>query len=181
MSRNRIYLIVAVVLVIGLAGWWVMRSGRENVAVDLVQQLSSAKRQPSPESFSVADITINNERKHSISVQNLAGTRVTWHATIPDNGWLKTSMAIREDGWTVNGDGVLFSVGVSDGQNYDELLSQMLNPFGNASDRRWNDISLDLSPYAGETVDIIFNTRSGPADNRNGDFAVWGEPRVIVR
>jgi hypothetical protein len=101
--------------------------------------------------------------------------------TVPDNGWLRVSLGILEQGWTMPGDGVLFSVGVSDGMAYDEMLSLTLNPFANASDRRWNDISLDLSPYAGETVDVIFNTRSGPQDDRNGDFAAWGEPRVVAQ
>jgi hypothetical protein len=60
-------------------------------------------------------------------------------------------------------------------------MSLMVNPFANASDRKWNDISIDLAQYAGETVDVIFNTRSGTKDDRNGDFAVWGEPRIVVK
>jgi hypothetical protein len=181
MSRSRLYLLIGIVVVVGLAGWWFLRSGQENVALDLVQQLPNAAQRPEPGSFSVADVKINDESRQSIVVQNLAGTRLTWHVTVPDNGWLKASLALREDAWTVTGDGVRFSVGVSDGQNYDELLVLTIDPFNNASDRRWNDVSLDLSPYAGETVDIIFNTRSGPKDDRNGDFAVWGAPRVVVQ
>lgn len=182
MPRNRLYLIVGIAVLVGLAGWWFLRSGDENVAVDLVQQLPGARQQPNAEALSVTDVKLNDQTKRSISVQNVpAGTRITWHATIPDNGWLKASLGIREDGWSVSGDGVEFSIGVSDSQNYDELLRLTINPFTNASDRRWNDISLDLSPYAGETVDIIFNTRSGPKADSNGDFAVWGEPRVVVQ
>jgi hypothetical protein len=181
MPRNRLLLIIAIVVIVGLGGWWYLRSGHENVAVDLVQQFPAATQQPNKEAFSVTDVKINDQTRRSIVMQNLAGTRITWHVTVPDNGWLKTALGVREDGWTMAGDGVLFSVGISDGKVYDELLSLTVNPFNNASDRRWNEVSLDLSPYAGETVDVIFNTRSGPADNRNGDFAVWGEPRLIVR
>ena len=180
MSRNRL-LLVAVVVVAGLGLWWYLRSGGENVAVDLVQQFAAAKQQPDAEAFSVGDSAINNESKRAIAVKSLAGTRIIWHVTVPDNGWLKTSLGILEQGWTMEGDGVLFSVGISDGKNYEELLSLTINPFTNRSDRRWNEISLDVSQYAGETVDVIFNTRSGTKDNRNGDFAVWGEPRIIVR
>lgn len=181
MPRNRLLLIVAVVLVVGLAGWWYFRSGRENVAIDLVQQFPSAKQQPNGEAFSVGDVRINNESKRSINARNLSGTRITWKITVPDNGWLKVSMGILEAGWTMPGDGVDFRIGVSDLKTYDELLALTLNPFTNASDRRWNEISLDLSQYAGETVELIFNTRAGPRDDRNGDFAVWGEPRVVIR
>jgi hypothetical protein len=181
MPRNRLYLIVALVVLVGLGAWWILHSKRENVSVDLIQQFAGAKQQPGPESFSVSDVKINDETKRSIAVQNVAGTRITWRVTVPDNGWLKTSLGIRENGWTVTGDGVEFAIGISDGKNYDELLRLTNNPFANASDRRWNDLSLDLSPYAGETVDVIFNTRSGPKDDRNGDFAVWGEPRIVVQ
>lgn len=181
MPRNRLLLVVAAVVVIGLAGWWFFASGRENVAVDLVQQFPTARQQPGPDAFSVVDGTINGESKRTIFMKNVAGTRITWKITVPDNGWLKVDLGILEQGWTVPGDGVLFSIGVSDGKTYDELLSLTINPFTNASDRRWNELSLDLSQYAGETVDLIFNTRSGPKDDRNGDFAVWGEPRITVR
>lgn len=180
MSRNRLVLIAAVV-VLGLGAWWYLGSGRENVAVDLIQQFPSAKQQPSNDAFSVVESKINGETRRSIYTKNLSGTRVTWKITVPDNGWLKVSLGILEDGWTMPGNGVLFSIGVSDGKTFDELVSLTINPFNNTSDRRWNDLSLDLSQYAGETVELIFNTRSGPNDDRNGDFAAWGEPRIVVR
>jgi hypothetical protein len=181
MSRNRLLLIVAVVVLVGLGGWLYLRSGSENVAVDLIGQFPGAKKQPNAEAFSVTSAKLNDESKRVIFTKDLAGTRITWHVTVPDRGWLKAGLGLTEDAWKTQGDGVLFSIGVSDGKTYDELLSLTVNPFNNPSDRRWNEISLDLSQYAGETVDVIFNTRSGPKDDRNGDFAVWGEPRIIVR
>ena len=170
---------VAVVLAIGV--WLYVRSGRENIAVDLIQQLPGAKLQPNADPIAAADVTINGDARRAISIKSVAGTRITWKVTVPDNGTLLTGLGILEQGWTMPGDGVLFSIGVSDGKNYDELLSIMWNPFVNASDRRWNDISLDLSQYAGESVEVIFNTRSGPRDDRNGDFPVWGAPRIVVK
>jgi hypothetical protein len=183
MPRNRLVLLIATVVIVGIAGWWFLRSGAENVAVDLIQQLPSAKQQPGGEAFAVTDVPINEETKPSIVIRNLAGSRITWPATIPDNAWLHVSIGILEEGWSVAGDGVLFSIGLGDGQVYEELLSLTINPFDNAGDRRWNDIELDLSPYAGETMQVIFNTRSGTGgrDDRNGDFAVWGEPRIVVK
>jgi hypothetical protein len=181
MSRNRLLLIVAAIVLVGLGAWLYLRSGAENVAVDLIGQFPGAKKQPNPEAFSLATTKLNDESKRAILMKNLPGTRLTWHVTVPDRGWVKTGLGLTEDSWKIQGDGVLFSIGVSDGKTYDELLSLTVNPFSNPSDRRWNEISLDLSQYAGETVDVIFNTRSGPKDDRNGDFALWGEPRIIVR
>ena len=65
--------------------------------------------------------------------------------------------------WTMQGDGVLFMIGVSDGPIASDLFRLVVNPFGNPSDtaverdRRWT-----CRQFAGETVDLIFNTRSEP-------------------
>jgi hypothetical protein len=43
---------------------------------------------------------------------------------------------------------------------------------------------VDVSAYGGEEVEVILNTRSGPAgkegDIRN-DLALWGSPEIVVR
>lgn len=184
MNRNRLFLVAGLLAVLALGAWFYMRSGLENVAVDLVKDLATAKaRLPKPEAFSIIDATINGQKKQAIFTKEFAGTRIIWHETIPDNGWLKVSIGLLEDGWKVPGDGVLFRVGVSASGTYDELLNYTMNPSGVPQDRRWNDVMIDLSQYAGETLDIIFNTNSstGGKDDRNGDFAVWGDPRIVVR
>src|SRR4029079_14333617 len=67
MNRNRLILIVLILLVVGIGGWLYLRSGRENVAVDLVQTFPTAKiRRPGPEAFSVMDAKINGESKRAI-------------------------------------------------------------------------------------------------------------------
>jgi len=180
MNRNRLVLIVLVVLVVGIGGWLYLRSGRENVAADLIERFPNAKlRQPSAEVFSLVDAKINGESKRAIFTKD--NSRIAWSVTMPDNAWLKVSLGLLEDGWKVPGDGVEFMIGISDGKTYDDLLKLTMNPYNNPSDRRWNEMSFDLSQYAGETIDIIFNTRAGPKNDHNGDLAVWGSPRIIVR
>jgi hypothetical protein len=185
-SRNRSILIAVAVIVIGIAGWLYFRSGRENVAIDLMKEfptLAADKRRPDPGAFSIIDATINGDTRKAIFTKEMAGTRITWHETVPENAWLKLGFGVLEEGWKVPGDGVYFAIGVSTGSNYDELLTVTYNPNANAGDRRWNDIQLDLSQYGGEAVDIILNTRSstGGKDDRNGDLAVWAAPRIVVR
>jgi hypothetical protein len=184
MTRNRLLLVAAIVLALGVAGYLYLRSGRENVAIDLVKEFSTAKdRRPNPQAFSIIEAKIGGETKPAIFTKDLAGTRIIWHETIPDNAWLKVNLGLLEEAWTVQGDGVLFRVGISDGKNYEDLLSVTVNPFANPGDKRWTDVTLDLSQYAGEAVDVIFNTNSSSPghDDRNGDLAVWGAPRIIVR
>ena len=184
MTRNRSLLIAAALAVVGIAAWLYIRSGRENVAIDLLKEFPTAKlRRPNPEAFSIIDAKINGDTRKAIFTKGLDGTRIAWHETIPENAWLKVGIGVLEEGWTIPGDGVYFAIGISTGTNYDELLTLTDNPYTNAGDRKWNDITLDLSQYAGEAVDVIFNTRSstGGHDDRNGDLAAWAGPRIVVR
>ena len=59
-----------------------------------------------------------------MAVAPTAGTRITWHAQVPDDGWLSVNVALKPEAWTQEGDGVLFFVGVSDGRAYEQLFSQ---------------------------------------------------------
>jgi hypothetical protein len=188
MKRTGWLLVGAVVVVVGLA-YWYMRGSSETTAVSFIQQMSSAKLQPRPEAFTSKDSEIAGVRKPSIVVSEPG--RITYHLTVPQNGFLKTSVGLLEPSWTMKGDGVLFYIGISDGQTYEDLFRMVINPFGDPSQRHWFDVSSDLSAYAGKTVDIIFNTRPSPPpepgsgqpqlDDRNGDMPVWGDPRIIIR
>jgi hypothetical protein len=45
---------------------------------------------------------------------------------------------------------------------------------------------VDLSEYSGETIELFFNTNASPPsppgrDDRSGDLALWGAPRVVAR
>lgn len=157
------------------------------MAVDLVGDFPKATdKRPSADLFSVTDVTIAGVSKPAIKVAPTAGTRLVYAVQVPDNGALRVSLGIDESAWTVEGDGVLFRILLGAGAPPEEILNLVVNPFGNPADRRWHDLELDLSEYAGETVTLFFNTNSSapqrpPVDNQAGDLAVWGEPRVIAR
>lgn len=175
-----------VVVVVG--AWLFLRSGEERIAIDLVQEFPHAKElRPTPDTFKVVDATLDNDTRKAIFTK--VPSRIVWHVTVPNNAWLRVSAGLLEDAWTIKGDGVLFQMGVSDGHTYTELLTLDVNPYSNASDRRWQNVLLDLSPFAGKGMDFIFNTYNSPPsppggqprDDRNGDLAVWGAPRIVVR
>jgi hypothetical protein len=96
---------------------------------------------------------------------------------------------MKPQSWTMQGNGVIFQIGVSNGKTYEELLRLHVNPFTEPGDRQWKDLTLDLSPYSGQAVDLIFNNLSGPdppagqpfTDDRNGDLPLWGAPRVVTK
>jgi hypothetical protein len=185
MNRNRTLLSLVALVLIAIGAWIFLRRGRENVAFDLVKDFPAAKKSsvPVPDSFSIIEASINGQKRQAIFMKEQVGTRITYEKAIPDNAWLEVGMGILEDAWKTEGDGVLFRIGVSIGSTYDPLVSVQLNPYSNPSDRQWNEVSLDLSQYAGQTVNIILltNSSSPGADNRNGDWAVWGAPRIVIK
>jgi hypothetical protein len=187
--QRPIKLLIAGLVIIGLvAAWMMLRPGNETVVRSFVTDLGNAKEpRPGPDAFSAVSATLAGETLEAIHV--VGNSRIKWDVTVPDDAWFAFSLGLKEEAWTMKGDGVLFMIGASDGIQYDELLSLVVNPFGNESDRRWLHLTVDLSPYAGKTVELILNTRASPPpapgtvqqNDANGDLALWGNPRLIVR
>src|SRR3954464_3796051 len=179
MKTNRAVLTAVVIVVVAVAGWWLFRRGNAE-RVDLMAMYDQAKKVGG--SFSVADATLAGETKKAIVAP--ANGRVIFHVRVPDDGWLKVSLGMKPEAWTVEGNGVYFYAGVSDGKSFEQLFNQTLNPFANPSERRWVPVTVDLSAYGGEEMDIIFNTVAsgpgGPPDER-GDMPLWGAPEIVRR
>jgi hypothetical protein len=158
--------------------------GRGGERADLIASFDNVQKRPEPGIFTVGDVTLNGETKRAISVTPVAGSRITWKVRVPEDGWLNVAVGLKPEAWEKEGDGVLFTVGVSDGRAYDPLFSQHVNPFGSPADRRWIPVWVDVSAYGGEEVDVILNTLASQpkkeGDLRN-DLAVWGEPVIVVR
>ncbi len=102
---------------------------------------------------------------------------------MPARARLELFLAIKEDAWSKGTDGVYFRVGVSQGDNYKDQLQRHVDPYRVEADRGWIPVSIDLREYAGQTVNVIFNTHEsvpGIAPDGLFDFAVFGAPRIVV-
>jgi hypothetical protein len=179
MKSSRAVLTAVVIIIVVAAGWFLFRRGGSE-RVDLLAQYEQAQKKGG--TFTLADVTLAGETKKAIAAP--ANGRIIFHVRVPDDGWLKVSLGVKPEAWTVEGNGVYFYAGVSDGRSFEKLFDQTLNPFANASERRWIPVTVDLSAYAGEEMDIIFNTVAsgpgGPPDDR-GDMPLWGVPEVVRR
>jgi hypothetical protein len=184
MKGNRAVVTVAVIVLVFAAGWWLLRRGRSGESIELLSRFDAAEKRPSPETFSVTDITIDGDSKTAIAVAPSVATRLKYVVRIPDDGWLSVNLGLKPEAWQLEGDGVLFRVIVSDTRASDTLFTQHVNPFGTPTDRKWIPVFVDLSAYAGEEVELYFNTNASPpnkeGDLRN-DLAVWGAPAIVVR
>ena len=178
MSR-RLLIAAAVVLVLVLAAFFFFR--RSAPTVDLVELFPEAEKRTSmaqlADSFDVLYATIDGQRKRCIFAHPMS--RVIWRVDIPEGAVLETEMAVRQDAWTELSDGVMFRIGVSDGTEYKEFVKQVIDPYNVESDRHWFPVSVDLSAYAGQNMQVIFNTETRQSPVR--DAALWGEPRIVVK
>lgn len=84
--------------------------------------------------------------------------------------------------WSADrGDGVDFEILVQDTSSHQmRVFEQYIDPKNNSTDRHWFDVQVDLSQFAGQTVDVHFITNPGPANNSDYDWAVWSNPVLVA-
>ena len=108
-------------------------------------------------------------------------SEVTVTLTVPPHAWLETALALHPDSWeTPVGDGVRYSVAVrrsGDGEPQ-VIWERHLNPRAHAWEREWNEVRVDLRPFAGQTVELTLRTDF--ADESSYDWAGWGTPIVVI-
>ena len=182
-SRWRLRLLAAIGVVAAAAAAWaltVRTPGASSMSlVDAYPDVIKRSPYGEIEAFSVYDATVGGESRRVVYARSPA--RLIWKLTPPPASELRAWLALRPEAFTQEGNGVVFRIGVSDGRTYHEGVTRHINPFVVADDRRWISVAMDLRPFAGRPVDIIFNTDPSPhgvpADGRN-DLALWGEPVV---
>ena len=89
--------------------------------------------------------------------------------TLPDSPHIRLEFYIGLWEGSQNSDGISFIVSVQD----DEIFHQHYDQ------QKWEQVTLDLSPYRDKTVKLRFTTTPGPNGNASWDWAVWGEPKII--
>lgn len=143
------------------------------VAVNLLELVERARRQPVADGFRIESRTRGGEQETAILAPLVS--RLTFYVTVPDRSMLRVRLAV--EGPDAE-HGVRFSVGVSDGHAFRQMFERTIG-----LDRRagWVDASIDLREYAGLTVALIFNTRAvdASAEPRSA-AALWGSPAVVV-
>jgi hypothetical protein len=118
---------------------------------------------------------------------------------------LKGAVGMMPSCWDSGGDGVLYKITISDlflenffrvpgsargGQMKHFLRPRtfftpprtyfihFIDPKNNLNERKWQEITLDLSAFAGKVIDITFEVAGGPLNDTLCDEALWGEPTI---
>ena len=90
----------------------------------------------------------------------------------------RAGLGMTPDSWDKAGDGVEFVVAVETRGERRELFRRYIDPKADTALRRWNDIEVDLSAYAGQEVKFSLITGPGPKGDPHYDWAVWGASRI---
>ncbi|MCR4408480.1 MAG: tetratricopeptide repeat protein [Anaerolineae bacterium] len=107
-----------------------------------------------------------------------APSRASYTLTLPDEPMtLSFGMGLHPMTWSWGGDGVTFEVFVDDGEGEQQLLAERLDIA--AAMGGWKDGKVDLAAYAGQTVTLTLSVIPGPEWEMTGDWAGWGEPRLV--
>ena len=176
---KRTWVIVLVVAVaVGVAGYlWMRQQGGGDGSIDLVEAFRAAEKRTPMDPQTIGGVTRPAIFAHPPS-------RITYHdVNVPPHARLELFLGIKEEAWPKGTDGVYFRVGIALGDTYKDLVTRNVDPYRVAGDRGWIPISIDLSEYAGKTVNVVFNTHEslpGVAPNAMYDFAVFGAPRIVV-
>jgi hypothetical protein len=87
-------------------------------------------------------------------------------------------VALAPEAWTLEGDGVTFSLYLEDSSGMHLLRSCYVDSKHHQADRRWVPFRADLAAYNGKLSRVILAVGSGPAGDGRFDWAGWGEPRL---
>jgi len=175
MRRPAVLVAAGIAVAAVVTGWLLVGPRDERLALDLIDALADARQVP--DRYTVGDLTLAGETRRALMVDDHG--RFIFPVTVPDRAWLRVSIGQRPEAWEQNGDGVLFIIGTWDEVDFDELLSFVVNPYHTPEDRRWHDVAIDLSKYAGRTLELRFILRS--RDTEEGDWPAWGDPRIVTR
>jgi hypothetical protein len=160
------------------------RLARMKTAYDFIDRVDEARRtSPTPdgEIVGVGVWTIGGVSRR-VLYQHPAfsgASRIAYPVRIQRGAVLAFDVATVPESWEQPGDGVTFAIYVESDQGAQQLFSTYIDPKHNDADRRWRPYTLDLSAYAGQTLILVFETGTGPADDYRYDWAGWGEARLL--
>lgn len=118
---------------------------------------------------------------------------IIYRVTVPEAGAMRFAIALSPQVWSPKkGDGASFQICVSESEALHTagvdststpqgqfVLVRYINPKHNPSDRRWRNFLVDLSPWAGRTVNLSLITEEGSASDWAFDWAGWAELQIV--
>jgi hypothetical protein len=167
-----------------LIGYWATGCGRRNGPIqepgiiDLLQLVAEHKQvgKESPDFQTMLYTFVRDGQKHqTITLQ--ANSKVPLpRLVMPAHATLTFALTMPFN----LGDGAVARVYFRCGKNDDLLFEHLLDPARRREDRSWQEVSIDLSAYAGRSGEIVLQA-SGETGELTGDWICWGDPKIRIR
>jgi tetratricopeptide (TPR) repeat protein len=160
--------------------YWLERRLTDRDIYHFPSHLSAAEIvAPSSEYVRGDFFTVNGDRRYTLFMH--PASSASYEVTISEalHPWLVFDIALAPDSWEQAGDGVAFSIEIETGGLTQPLFSAYIDPKNDPSDRRWHPQRVDLGPYAGQTIRLVFSTDPGPSGDDRYDWAGWGDLRLV--
>jgi len=109
------------------------------------------------------------------------GTIYTWNVRLPDQPTLAVGVAIEPTSWLDLPSPVTFTIDITPHglwKRRHTLLEQKLDPWAISGHRRWVDVTLDLSRWAGRGATLRFSTARAAPESFPVPLSFWSEPRL---
>jgi hypothetical protein len=164
------------------AGWGEPRIVQP-IAYDLLAELPNADRGGADEDQVRQDtITIDYEPRPVLFQHPIS--QLTYRLEIPQRAGLHFGLGLDPTVWSPdNGDGVEYNIYAhypDEPHVLHRIYHRYLDPKNVAEDRHWIDQVVDLSPYGGQTIDLIFETLPGSAGDASFDWGGWSTPVLVA-
>lgn len=172
--RLGVVIAAALTLIGGACAWWLARKS-DGLIDELAHARVTTTARYLGEAVAVVDVDLGDGRTRALFT--LPTTAVEWD--VPDAATtFATAIALRQEAWTLEGDGASFAVLARyDAEQEAVLYSKHLDPYRNAAERRWEALSIDLAALSRRPESIALLVTAGPNGNAVLDAAMWREPR----
>jgi hypothetical protein len=116
----------------------------------------------------------------SLSTSGGGETRLTFPVAVPSRARLRLRAGVNPDFWQAFvALPVRLRVSIESAATSTDALAVRRDVFTNPADRAWDDVDLDLSPFAGQTVRIVFAAEADGWSGADG-MAGFEDPRLEV-
>jgi hypothetical protein len=139
------------------------------------------------QSWSISDPLTGQEDIRDVLYQHppeSGKAEIIYRVDLPESSALRFSIALSPEVWTPEmGDGASFQIYILDTQspaNGEFVFVRYINPKMNPSDQRWRNYLIDLSPWAGKSVEIQLITEAGPNGDWSFDWAGWSDLQIVT-
>jgi len=145
---------------------------------DFFEKLPQAKkRAPGPQYVGATLVRVHRDVRPAILIHPNA--EVGYRLAVRPNSKLSFAITTSPDDWERHGSGVRFQVEARWGLwNKKELFAREIDPRARKEHRAWFDCQVDLSEFAGQTIELIFRTRI-TAERHDYCSSYFGNPIVV--